>query len=131
MNLQHERLLALCATLNLPFIAQGYAVASQEATEKEAAYSMSLIHIWSTTRFPRFPGASAGRSGGDADFAMGNRARLIYQTPGRASANGGITIMWRTIVAPILSNLVRIVAALVRASSVPCRAIARRRCMRV
>ncbi len=39
MNLQHERLLALCATLNLPFIAQGYAVASQEATEKEAAYS--------------------------------------------------------------------------------------------
>ena len=39
MNLQHERMLSLCETLNLPFIAQGYAVASQEAAEKEAAYS--------------------------------------------------------------------------------------------
>jgi hypothetical protein len=26
MNLQHERLRLLCETLNLPFIAQGYAV---------------------------------------------------------------------------------------------------------
>lgn len=39
MNLQHERLLSLCETLGLPFIAQGYAVASQEAAENETAYS--------------------------------------------------------------------------------------------
>lgn len=39
MNLQHERLLSLCDTLSLPFIAQGYAGASQEAAEKEMAYS--------------------------------------------------------------------------------------------
>jgi hypothetical protein len=39
MNLQHERMLSLCETLNLPFIAQDYAIASQAAAEKEVAYS--------------------------------------------------------------------------------------------
>ena len=39
MNLQHERLLSLCETLNLPFIAQGYAPAAQEAARRETAYS--------------------------------------------------------------------------------------------
>jgi DNA replication protein DnaC len=39
MNLQHERMLSLCETLNLPFVAQSYAVASQDAVEKEVAYS--------------------------------------------------------------------------------------------
>lgn len=39
MNLQHERLLSLCETLSLPFIAQGYASASQEAAKQETAYS--------------------------------------------------------------------------------------------
>ncbi|WP_446058015.1 ATP-binding protein, partial [Acidithiobacillus ferriphilus] len=39
MNLQHERMLSLCETLNLPFTAQGYAGASQAAAEKEMAYS--------------------------------------------------------------------------------------------
>lgn len=39
MNLQHERLLSLCETLNLPFIAQGYAVASQTAAEQQTTYS--------------------------------------------------------------------------------------------
>ena len=39
MNLQHERMLSLCETLNLPFNAQGYAIASQTAAEKETAYS--------------------------------------------------------------------------------------------
>lgn len=38
MNLQHERLLSLCKTLNLPFIAQGDAVAAQEAVRRETAY---------------------------------------------------------------------------------------------
>ena len=39
MNLQHERLRALCDTLNLPFIAQGYAAAAQDAAKREMAYS--------------------------------------------------------------------------------------------
>ena len=39
MNLQHERMLGLCETLSLPFVAQGYSLASQEAAEKETAYS--------------------------------------------------------------------------------------------
>lgn len=39
MNLQHERLLSLCDTLNLPFIAQGYAKAAQDAAAAGTAYS--------------------------------------------------------------------------------------------
>ena len=39
MNLQHERLLTLCDTLNLPFIAQGYAKAAQDAAAAGTAYS--------------------------------------------------------------------------------------------
>lgn len=39
MNLQHERLLALCETLNLPFVAQGYPAAAQQAAQQETAYS--------------------------------------------------------------------------------------------
>ncbi len=39
MNLQHERMLALCDSLNLPFIAQSYVAAAQEAAGQESAYS--------------------------------------------------------------------------------------------
>ena len=39
MNLQHERLLSLCDSLNLPFIAQGYAKAAQDAASAGTAYS--------------------------------------------------------------------------------------------
>src|SRR5437763_1595912 len=39
MNLQHERILALCDALNLPFIAQGYGKAAQEAARTDGAYS--------------------------------------------------------------------------------------------
>ena len=39
MNLQHERMLSLCETLTLPFVAQAYLIASQEAAQKETAYS--------------------------------------------------------------------------------------------
>ena len=31
MNLQHERMLTLCEALNLPFVAQAYPLAAQEA----------------------------------------------------------------------------------------------------
>jgi DNA replication protein DnaC len=39
MNLQHERMLTLCETLNLPFVAQAYPVAAQEAAQREVPYS--------------------------------------------------------------------------------------------
>ena len=39
MNLQYERMQFLCETLNLPFIAQGYASAAQTAAEQGTAYS--------------------------------------------------------------------------------------------
>lgn len=39
MNLQHERLIGLCESLNLPFIAQGYAGAAQEAARSQTGYS--------------------------------------------------------------------------------------------
>lgn len=39
MNLQHERIAALCDSLNLPFVAQGYGAATQKAAKQEMAYS--------------------------------------------------------------------------------------------
>lgn len=45
MNLQHERMLCLCETLNLPFIAQGYAAATQDAAQRETAYSDFLEEL--------------------------------------------------------------------------------------
>jgi len=39
MNLQHERMLVLCEKLNLPFVAQTYAMATQQAVLQETAYS--------------------------------------------------------------------------------------------
>lgn len=39
MNLQHERMAALCDTLALPFVAQGYGAAAQAAVKHEMAYS--------------------------------------------------------------------------------------------
>ena len=39
MNLQHERMLTLCETLNLPFIAQAHPLATQDAAQQETAYS--------------------------------------------------------------------------------------------
>ena len=39
MNLQHERIAHLCDTLKLPFVAQGYGAAAQQAAKDEMAYS--------------------------------------------------------------------------------------------
>ena len=39
MNLQHERIAALCDGLNLPFVAQGYGAATQKAAKEDMAYS--------------------------------------------------------------------------------------------
>lgn len=45
MNLQHERIQTLCESLNLPFIAQGYPVAAQQAAQQESAYSDFLENL--------------------------------------------------------------------------------------
>ncbi|WP_426212004.1 ATP-binding protein [Massilia sp. TWP1-3-3] len=39
MNLPPERIAALCDSLNLPFVAQGYCAAIQKAAKQEMAYS--------------------------------------------------------------------------------------------
>ena len=39
MNLQHERMIGLCEILKLPFVAQAYPNAAQNAVEQEVAYS--------------------------------------------------------------------------------------------
>jgi DNA replication protein DnaC len=39
MNLQHERIAALCENLGLPFVAQSYGAATQKAAKQEMAYS--------------------------------------------------------------------------------------------
>lgn len=39
MNLRHERITTLCDTLNLPFVAQGYGAAAQDAAKREMVYS--------------------------------------------------------------------------------------------
>ena len=77
MNLQHERLLALCETLNLPFIAQGYAVASQTAAEKETAYSDFLEGLLRTeavrkqSMLTRLAGFPAIKTLDDFDYLFG------------------------------------------------------------
>jgi DNA replication protein DnaC len=43
MNLQHERMLMLCEALSLPFVAQAYPVAAQDAAQREAPYSDFLV----------------------------------------------------------------------------------------
>jgi DNA replication protein DnaC len=45
MNLQHERIASLCDTLNLPFIAQAYGLAAQEAARQDTAYSDFLEQL--------------------------------------------------------------------------------------
>ena len=48
MNLQHERMLSLCESLNLPFVAQSYAIAAQEAAQQDTAYSDFLEQLLKT-----------------------------------------------------------------------------------
>ena len=45
MNLQYERIQALCDALKLPLMAQGYAGAAQQAATEEAAYSDYLEQL--------------------------------------------------------------------------------------
>lgn len=48
MNLQHERMLVLCEQLNLPFVAEAYAGAAQQAAQQETAYSDFLEELLKT-----------------------------------------------------------------------------------
>ena len=48
MNLQHERIRTLCETLNLPFIAQSYPAAAQNAARDQSAYSDFLESLLQT-----------------------------------------------------------------------------------
>ena len=94
MNLQHERLLALCEKLNLPFVAQGYATAAQEAAEQDTAYSDFLEQILKTeaagrcvrkqsmlTRLAGFP-AIKTLEDFDYDFATGVKRSQIDELAG-------------------------------------------------
>jgi DNA replication protein DnaC len=94
MNLQHERLLALCETLNLPFIAQGYAAAAQDAAKRETAYSNFLEELLKAeaagrrvrkqgmlTRLAGFP-AIKTLDDFDYDFAAGVKRSQIEELAG-------------------------------------------------
>ncbi len=48
MNLQHERITSLCGALNLPFVAQSYGAAVQNAAKQETAYSDFLEELLKT-----------------------------------------------------------------------------------
>jgi DNA replication protein DnaC len=94
MNLQHERMLALCENLNLPFVAQSYANAAQEAAEQDTAYSDFLEQLLKTeaagrcvrkqsmlTRLAGFP-AIKTLEDFDYDFAAGVKRSQIDELAG-------------------------------------------------
>lgn len=80
MNLQHERLLAMCESLNLPFVAQMYPLAAQEAAQTQTAYSdfleglLKAEHIGrgirKQTMLTRLAGFPAIKTLDDFDYAF-------------------------------------------------------------
>ncbi len=94
MNLQHERMLSLCESLNLPFVAQSYAIAAQEAAQQDTAYSDFLEQLLKTeaagrgvrkqsmlTRLAGFP-AIKTLEDFDYDFAAGVKRSQIDELAG-------------------------------------------------
>ena len=94
MNLQHERMLSLCENLNLPFVAQSYAIAAQEAAQQDTAYSDFLEQLLKTetagrcvrkqsmlTRLAGFP-AIKTLEDFDYDFAAGVKRSQIDELAG-------------------------------------------------
>ena len=94
MNLQHERMLSLCENLNLPFVAQSYALAAQEAAQQDTAYSDFLEQLLKTeaagrcvrkqsmlTRLAGFP-AIKTLEDFDYDFASGVKRSQIDELAG-------------------------------------------------
>lgn len=94
MNLQYERMQFLCETLNLPFIAEGYASAAQAAAEHGTAYSDFLESLLKAeaagrqvrkqsmlTRLAGFP-AIKTLEDFDFPFAAGVKKRQIDELAG-------------------------------------------------
>ena len=94
MNLQHERMMCLCETLSLPFVAQGYAEAAQTAAQQETAYSDFLESLLRTeaagrqvrkqsllTRLAGFP-AIKTLEAFDYEFAAGVKRSQIDELAG-------------------------------------------------
>lgn len=94
MNLQHERMLSLCEKLNLPFVAQSYALAAQEAAQQDTAYSDFLEQLLKSeaagrnarkqsmlTRLAGFP-AIKTLEDVDYDFAAGVKRSQIDELAG-------------------------------------------------
>ena len=85
MNLQHERMLSLCEMLNLPFVAQAYPAAAQDAAQRETPYSDFLEgllkaeaagrHVRQQNTLTRLAGFPATKTLHDSDdeFAQGGR----------------------------------------------------------
>ena len=96
MNLQYERRLALCDRLNLPFVAQNYVGAAQEAAAQESPYSDFLEALLKAesagrqvrkqsmrTRLAGFP-AIKTREEFDYAFAAGVKRSQIDELAGLA-----------------------------------------------
>ena len=94
MNLQHERMLTLCESLNLPFVAQGYPSAAQDAARAETAYSDFLEgllraeaagrNVRKQTMLTRLAGFPAIKTLDDFDyeFAQGVKRSQIEELAG-------------------------------------------------
>ena len=94
MNLQHERVLTLCEMLNLPFVAQTYPVAAQDAALAETAYSDFLEgllraeaagrNVRKKTMLTRLAGFPAIKTLDDFDyeFAQGVKRSQIEELAG-------------------------------------------------
>ena len=88
MNLQYERMQFLCETLNLPFVAQGYASAAQTAAEQGTAYSDFLESLLKTeaagrqvrkqSMLTRLAGFPAIKTLEDFDYAMTPEADAVH-----------------------------------------------------
>ncbi len=80
MNLQHERILTLCESLNLPCVAQSYPAAAQQAALAETAYSDFLEELLKAeaqgrnvrkqTILTRLAGFPATKTLADFDYAF-------------------------------------------------------------
>ena len=94
MNLQHERMLTLCELLNLPFVAQAYPLAAQDAARLDTAYSDFLEGLFRVeaagrdvrkqsmlTRLAGFP-AIKTLDDFDYEFAQGVKRSQIEELAG-------------------------------------------------
>ena len=94
MNLQHERIISLCDTLHLSFVAQGYGAMAQDAAKRDVSYSDFLEALLKTetsgrrvrqqsmlTRMAGFP-AIKTLEDFNYDFAKGVKKSQIEELAG-------------------------------------------------